>query len=89
MSKEANRILEFNGIPLCNRTDHIFLAFYAIDTACSEAESFEFDLKVHFIIKHKSPSGEIEEKHLKNPPLILQDTDTHVYTAILQPSDNT
>lgn len=45
--------------------------------------------KVHLIIKHKSPSGQIEEKHLKSPPLILQDTDTHVYTAVLQPSDNT
>ena len=48
-----------------------------------------YALQVHLIIKHKSPTGEIEEKHLKNPPMVVQDTDTHVYTAILQPSDNT
>jgi calnexin len=45
--------------------------------------------KVHLIIKHKNPSGEIEEKHLKAAPMILQDADTHVYTAILNPAENT
>ena len=49
----------------------------------------EVFVQVHLIIKHKNPSGEVEEKHLKSPPLILQDVDTHVYTAILKPSDNT
>lgn len=45
--------------------------------------------KVHLIIRHKAPNGEIEEKHLKSPPLVALDSDTHVYTAILKPSDNT
>ncbi len=41
-------------------------------------------LQVHLIIRHKSPlTGEIEEKHLKFPPSVLTDSDTHVYTAIL------
>lgn len=41
-------------------------------------------LKVHLILRHKSPlDGVIEEKHLKFPPAVLTDTDTHVYTAIL------
>jgi calnexin len=44
--------------------------------------------KVHLIIRHTSPDGEIEEKHLKSPPSVLQDSQTHVYTAILNP-DNT
>lgn len=45
--------------------------------------------QVHLILKHKSPkSGEIEEKHLKNPPLVESDQKTHIYTAILKP-DNT
>ena len=40
--------------------------------------------QVHLIIRHKSPlTGEIEEKHLKFPPSVLTDSDTHVYTAIL------
>ena len=39
---------------------------------------------MHLILRHKSPlDGEIEEKHLKFPPAVLTDTDTHVYTAIL------
>ena len=39
---------------------------------------------MHLIIRHKSPlTGEIEEKHLKFPPSVLTDSDTHVYTAIL------
>jgi len=46
-------------------------------------------MQVHLIIKHKNPSGEIEEKHLKTPPMVVQDSDTHVYTAVLNPSDNT
>jgi calnexin len=45
--------------------------------------------KVHFIIRHKSPFGEIEEKHLETPPLVNLDKDTHVYTAVLNPEDNT
>lgn len=45
--------------------------------------------KVHLILRHKSPSGKIEEKHLKSPPLVNLDKKTHVYTAILSPTDNT
>ena len=41
-------------------------------------------MQVHLIIRHKSPlTGDIEEKHLKFPPSVLTDSDTHVYTAIL------
>jgi Calreticulin family len=44
--------------------------------------------QVHFILRHRNPDGEIEEKHLSSPPLVEQDKLTHVYTAILKP-DNT
>jgi len=40
------------------------------------------------IIRHKSPkTGEVEEKHLKFPPSVLTDSDTHVYTAVLHPNN--
>ena len=43
---------------------------------------------MHLIIRHKSPkTGEIEEKHLKFPPSVLTDSDTHVYTAVLHPNN--
>jgi hypothetical protein len=46
-------------------------------------------VQVHLIIRHKSPlTGTIEEKHLKFPPLIVDDKKTHVYTAILYPGNN-
>ncbi|EFN53145.1 hypothetical protein CHLNCDRAFT_136909 [Chlorella variabilis] len=45
--------------------------------------------KVHLILRHKSPkTGEIEEKHLKMPPMVESDKKTHVYTAILRASNN-
>ncbi len=45
--------------------------------------------KVHLIIRHKNPkTGTIEEKHLKTPPVMAPGTETHVYTAIINP-DNT
>eukprot|EP00884_Botryococcus_braunii_P011091 jgi/Botrbrau1/19984/Bobra.0768s0001.1 len=44
--------------------------------------------KVHLIIRHRNPKGDIQEKHLRSPPLVEQDKMTHVYTAILKP-DNT
>ncbi|XP_057459854.1 calnexin homolog [Actinidia eriantha] len=44
--------------------------------------------KVHFILKHKNPkSGEYVEHHLKYPPSVPSDKLTHVYTAILKPSN--
>ena len=45
-------------------------------------------VQVHLILRHKSPKGVIEEKHLKSPPLVLLDKKTHVYTAVIKP-DNT
>ena len=45
-------------------------------------------LQVHLILRHKSPKGVIEEKHLEAPPSIMTDKDMHVYTAIMRP-DNT
>ena len=46
-------------------------------------------VQVHLIIRHKSPkTGEIEEKHLKFPPSVLTDSDTHVYTAVLHPNNS-
>lgn len=45
--------------------------------------------KVHLIMRHKSPkTGEIEEKHLMSPPIVPLDDRTHVYTAILYPTNN-
>lgn len=45
--------------------------------------------KVHFIFRHKNIlSGEIEEKHLQEPPQIKSDQLTHLYTLIVRP-DNT
>lgn len=44
---------------------------------------------MHLILRHKSPkTGEIEEKHLKMPPMVESDKKTHVYTAILRASNN-
>ncbi|PIA40649.1 hypothetical protein AQUCO_02400012v1 [Aquilegia coerulea] len=44
--------------------------------------------KVHFIIKHKNPkTGEYVEHHLKFPPSVPSDKLSHVYTAILKPSN--
>lgn len=45
-------------------------------------------MQVHLILRHKSPkTGEIEEKHLKFPPGIESDDQTHVYTALLHPNN--
>ncbi|KAK9855449.1 hypothetical protein WJX84_001402 [Apatococcus fuscideae] len=44
--------------------------------------------KVHLILKHKSPTGAVEEKHLEFPPSVNLDSGTHTYTAILN-TDNT
>lgn len=45
--------------------------------------------KVHFIFRHKNPvTGEYEEHHLKSPPAVPVDKNTHVYTAVIHP-DNT
>ncbi|KAF9620506.1 hypothetical protein IFM89_013123 [Coptis chinensis] len=44
--------------------------------------------KVHFIFKHKNPkSGEYVEHHLKFPPSVPSDKLSHVYTAVLKPSN--
>ena len=45
-------------------------------------------VQVHLILRHKAPNGTIEEKHLKFPPSVELDKGTHVYTAILYPSNN-
>lgn len=45
--------------------------------------------KVHFILRHKSPTtGEWEEKHLASAPAPITDKKTHLYTAVVG-SDNT
>ena len=44
--------------------------------------------QVHLILRHKAPNGTIEEKHLKFPPSVELDKGTHVYTAVLYPSNN-
>jgi calnexin len=47
------------------------------------------DNKVHFIFRHQNPiTGEFEEKHLKEKPLMKADTLSHLYTLIVEP-DNT
>eukprot|EP00297_Palpitomonas_bilix_P024114 CAMPEP_0113901806 /NCGR_PEP_ID=MMETSP0780_2-20120614/21464_1 /TAXON_ID=652834 /ORGANISM="Palpitomonas bilix" /LENGTH=554 /DNA_ID=CAMNT_0000894471 /DNA_START=23 /DNA_END=1687 /DNA_ORIENTATION=+ /assembly_acc=CAM_ASM_000599 len=41
--------------------------------------------KVHFIFRHTNPkSGEVEEKHLTNPPQIKADKLRHLYTLIVR-----
>lgn len=45
--------------------------------------------KVHVIFKHKSPlDGEVEEKHLKNPPRMPTDEKVHLYSLVVK-ADNT
>ena len=45
--------------------------------------------KVHVIFKHKSPlDGEVEEKHLKNPPRMPVDEKVHLYSLEVN-EDNT
>ncbi|GAA5887301.1 hypothetical protein JCM6882_002482 [Rhodosporidiobolus microsporus] len=44
--------------------------------------------RVHFIFRHKSPlTGEIEEKHLLNPPQPKITKTSALYTLIVRPSD--
>jgi len=46
--------------------------------------------KVHVIFKHKSPKdGEVEEKHLKNPPKMPTDKAPHMYTLLVNTKDHT
>ena len=45
--------------------------------------------KVHLIFRRKSLiDGSIEEKHLKDAPLVPSDSNTHVYTAVIDPVKN-
>ncbi|KAH8963963.1 hypothetical protein BDL97_04G038600 [Sphagnum fallax] len=42
--------------------------------------------KVHFIFRHKNPkTGKYVEHHLTNPPMIINDKLSHVYTAVIYP----
>lgn len=44
--------------------------------------------KVHFIFRHKNPkTGEYEEHHLKSPPSVPLDKNTHLYTAVIYPDN--
>ncbi|KAG6514329.1 hypothetical protein ZIOFF_024682 [Zingiber officinale] len=44
--------------------------------------------KVHFILQHKNPkTGKFVEHHLKYPPSVPVDKNSHVYTAILKPDN--
>ena len=46
--------------------------------------------KVHLILRHQNQKTKaIEEKHLRFPPSVIDDSLTHVYTAILNPETNT
>ena len=54
----------------------------------AQAEPALHAVQVHLILRHKSPKGVVEEKHLRSPPLVLLDKKTHVYTAIIN-TDNT
>lgn len=46
--------------------------------------------KVHLILRHENQkTKKIEEKHLRFPPSVVDDAVSHVYTAILDPTDNT
>lgn len=45
--------------------------------------------KVHLILRHKKPSGEIEEKHLTSPPSLAKlDKLPHLYTVVLKPDNS-
>ena len=54
-------------------------------TQTSPRAKADLSWQVHLILRHKSPKGVTEEKHLKSPPLVLLDKKTHVYTAIIKP----
>jgi calnexin len=44
--------------------------------------------KVHFIFRHKSPkTGDYEEKHMNNPPMIGSSKLSSVYTLIVHPNN--
>lgn len=44
--------------------------------------------KVHFIFRHKNPkTAKYVEHRLKNPPSMISDKFSHVYTAILRPNN--
>lgn len=46
--------------------------------------------KVHVIFKHKSPKdGELEEKHLKDPPKMPSDKAPHMYTLLVNTKEHT
>lgn len=46
--------------------------------------------RVHFIFRHKNPvTGEIEEKHLKAPPVPKVTKTTSLYTLIVRPENQT
>lgn len=46
--------------------------------------------KIHFIFRHKNPvTGEVEEKHLKNPPKPSLNKDTNLYTLVVHPNNQT
>merc|ERR1712159_180706 len=45
--------------------------------------------KVHLILRHQNEkTGDWKEHHLKSPPLMKNDKEPHLYTAVLRP-DNT
>lgn len=45
--------------------------------------------KIHVILRHRNPkNGSVEEKHLTDAPAPITDTNTHVYTLVLN-KDNT
>lgn len=45
--------------------------------------------KIHFILKHKNPkTEEYEEKHASKPPNSKHDTNTHLYTLVLNPDNS-
>lgn len=45
--------------------------------------------KIHFIIRRRDPvTGEVEEKHLRSPPLARAVKTTTLYTLIIEPNNN-
>jgi calnexin len=45
--------------------------------------------KVHLIVRHENQKSKaVEEKHLSFPPAVVDDAVSHVYTAILYPSNS-
>ena len=70
----------FSPDKLCNETKYVIM--FGPDK-CGDTN------KVHFIFRHKNPlTGVLEEKHMKDAPLMKNDKLAHLYTLIVRPDNS-